>query len=168
MSGMETMATPEGSGATNGLVWLQEQTNRCPICHHGLIPQIHVLELELSKQTVTGSIRLFHCSHCPAPILGLLFDLERVLNSAVQTSELQQVMLFEIDGFCVDGSWLEPDVETHPDQQAINWDVFAQRLEAQTELAESEALRRRFMYADVYVATGDDRWSIRDHDAEDA
>ena len=145
----DTTAPPEGFRAADGLVWLQERPSHCPICHHRLQGQDYSLELELPIQGISGSITLFDCLHCPAPASGVLQDLARFLTSADQPDVAHRVELFEIAAFCVDGRWLEVDVEMQADHQTVPWGVYAKWLEAQTELAESEAVRRRFMPQDL-------------------
>jgi hypothetical protein len=154
---MNATATPSGFKEVRGLVWLQEQPSRCPICHHGLQAQEHALELELPMQVVTGFITLHHCLHCLAPLSGVLRDLERLLAGADRAGDSQPMALFEIVDFCVDGCWLEVDVEPQIDQQTVPWAVYTQRLELQTELAESEAVRRRFLPEESGLPSSVDR-----------
>jgi hypothetical protein len=148
---MKRSSTPDRFASAQSLVWLQAQPSHCPICHNSLQGQDHSLELELPMQVMDGSIKLFHCLHCPAPVSGVLRDLERFLTSTDQAGVAHLVALFEIAGFCVDGCWLDVDVEMQADSQTVSWGVYAQRLEAQTELAESEAVRRRFVLKNLEV-----------------
>jgi hypothetical protein len=143
----------------------------------------------MPTHVLTGSITLFHCLHCPAPLTGVLRDLERFLTGPDQTGPdqtgpdqtgpdqtgpdqngvVQRLALFEIVDFCIDGRWLQVDVQMQADQQTVPWGVYAQWLEQQTELAENEALRRRFLpsAADVPVST-DRVWIGLPLDADEA
>jgi hypothetical protein len=76
-------------------------------------------------------------------MIGSLDDLECLLKH-VMLEQPDQVHLFEIISFCVNGEWLEVDVLMPEPYEYMAWGAYAGRLEEALEVEEAAAVRARF------------------------